>query len=63
MENAEVGDIVYHKSNPSVHMVIIDFDFQSFAGVTINKLIKCRWVTSNGKVKIQSFNPKELLIY
>lgn len=47
------GERVYHLSNASLVMVVLDIDLNS-------NMIHCRWIDKSGKANVMEFIPEEL---
>ena len=47
------GDRVYHLSNSSLVMVVLDLDHNS-------NMVHCRWIDKTGKANVMDFIPEEL---
>jgi uncharacterized protein YodC (DUF2158 family) len=54
IRNFNVGDFVYHLSNPSFKMVVVSIDNK-------HNEITCRWMESSGKLREFGFYPDELM--
>jgi len=54
------GDVVYHKSNDSIKMIVVQIHTPTQSR---NEYIRCRWVHGNGNINVHvyDFRPYELV--
>ena len=56
----EVGDIVYHKSNKNLTMVVTEVDTSDLMDEKGYEGIECTWIDVTGKHRQHDFQPIEL---